>query len=472
MIFPSQIFLFYFLPLLLALYYVAKKKYRNHVLLAFSYFFYLWGSGTFLFTLVAATAVDFCLALKIEANEAKARRNWLALSIAINIALLGYFKYSNFFIAEVNAMLGSPGAPYIKWTEVILPIGISFFTFQKITYLVDVYRGEKKALHSFVDYALYVALFPQLIAGPIVRFHEISDQLQSRMETFDGFYEGTLRFSWGLMKKVVLANRCGAIADAVFALNTGALDTKMAWTGVAAYGLQIYFDFSAYSDMAIGLGHMFGFTLPENFRRPYSAISITDFWRRWHITLSHFFRDYLYIPLGGNRVSPTKTYINLMIVFTLCGLWHGANWTFIIWGIFHGTLLIIERLTNLRTTDAKNYIVIRRAVTLFLVMIGWVFFRAVDMRQALYMFKIMFVPVNHPLPFPLFAALNYRNIFFMLVASIVFFLPRDFHGLSLIEKHRQPLIEALRVAAVIIMVLYSVALIVSGSYNPFIYFQF
>ncbi len=472
MIFPSQIFLFYFLPLLLAIYYITPKKYRNHTLLAFSYFFYLWGSGLFLFALLASTSVDFFLALKMEKKEGHARSRWLAIAIAINIALLAYFKYSNFFIAEVNEVLTAAGSTSIKWTEVVLPIGISFFTFQKITYLVDVYRKEKKALHRFVDYGLYVALFPQLIAGPIVRFHEISEQLLSRRETFEGFYEGTLRFSWGLMKKVVLANRCGAIADAVFALNAGSLDTKMAWVGVVAYGLQIYFDFSAYSDMAIGLGHMFGFRLPENFKRPYSALSITDFWRRWHITLSNFFRDYLYIPLGGNRVSPSKTYINLMIVFTLCGLWHGANWTFLVWGIFHGTMLIIERLSGLGATKATNFIFLRRAVTLFLVMVGWVFFRAVDMTQAVSILKIMFVPVSYPLPFTLFEALNYRNIFFMSVASIVFFLPRNFSGLTLIERHRQPLVEALRVSAVIIMVLYSVALIVSGSYNPFIYFQF
>ncbi len=472
MIFPSQIFLFYFLPLLLGLYYFGAKKYRNHVLLAFSYFFYLWGSGPFLFALVASTAVDFFLALKMEGKKGTTRKYWLTAAITINLTLLAYFKYSNFFIGEVNALLGGPANPYIKWTHVVLPIGISFFTFQKITYLVDVYRREKKALHSFVDYALYVALFPQLIAGPIVRFHEISDQLRSRVETFEGFYEGTLRFSWGLMKKVVLANRCGAIADAVFAVNAGMLDTKMAWIGVTAYGLQIYFDFSAYSDMAIGLGHMFGFTLPENFKRPYSAVSITDFWRRWHITLSNFFRDYLYIPLGGNRSAPWRTYANLMIVFTLCGLWHGANWTFLIWGLYHGTLLIIERAAGLRSVETRSGIVFRRILTLFLVMVGWVFFRSLDVTQALSMLKVMFVPVSHPIPFTLYEALNYRNIFFMLAASIAFFLPRDFSGLTLIAEHKRPLFEAIRLAGVVAMVLYSVALIVSGSYNPFIYFQF
>ncbi len=472
MIFPSQIFLFYFLPLLLAAYYAAPRKYRNLVLLVFSYVFYLWGSGSFFFILIASTAMDFFLALKIDGGEGRGRKAWLGAGVAINLALLGYFKYSNFFVGEVNALLGAPGSPYIRWTEVVLPIGISFFTFQKITYLVDVYRGVKRAFHSLVDYALYVALFPQLIAGPIVRFHEISDQIQHRAETFTSFYEGVLRFSWGLAKKVVLANRCGAVADVVFALHTGSLSTWMAWTGVIAYGLQIYLDFSAYSDMAIGLGHMFGFTFPENFQRPYSAISITDFWRRWHITLSNFFRDYLYIPLGGSRLSSERTYANLMIVFTLCGLWHGANWTFLVWGGFHGTLLIIERWSGLRALKADNFIILRRCVTLFLVTVGWVFFRAADMGTAISMLKIMFTPVHHDLPFTLFEALNYRNIFFMLISSIVFFLPRDFSGLTLIKEHRHPLMETARVAVVILMVLYSVALIISGSYNPFIYFQF
>jgi alginate O-acetyltransferase complex protein AlgI len=475
LIFPSQVFLFYFLPALLAVYYAAPRRYRNLVLLAFSYFFYFWGSGPFLFVLIASTGADFFLALAMDGRggpKGPGRRWPLAMGIALNLALLGYFKYSNFFIHEVNALLGQGGAPYVRWTEVVLPIGISFFTFQKITYLVDVYRGTRKALRSFTDYALYVALFPQLIAGPIVRFHEISEQIQSRSETFNGFYEGVLRFSWGLSKKVVLANRCGAVADAVFSLGTSSLSTWMAWTGVVAYGLQIYLDFSAYSDMAIGLGHMFGFTLPENFRRPYSAISITDFWRRWHITLSTFFRDYLYIPLGGSRLGPGRTYANLMTVFVLCGLWHGANWTFLIWGLFHGLLLIMERATGLRTIGAGRLVFARRTATLFLVMVGWVFFRAPDMGYALSMLRVMFTPVHRALPFTLYEALDYRNIFFMLLASVVFFLPRDFSGITLLERHKNPLLDATRVIAVVIMVVYSVALIVSGSYNPFIYFQF
>ncbi|MBE9528808.1 MAG: MBOAT family protein, partial [Proteobacteria bacterium] len=376
MIFPSQIFLFVFLPAILAVYYLSGRRYRNLVLLLFSYLFYIWGSGHFLFILIASTLVDYVFGLIIERSYNNRRRLWLVISIFINLSILGYFKYSNFFIRQVNNALSSFDTSLIDWTSVVLPIGISFFTFQKITYVVDVYRGTRKALNNPIDYALYVALFPQLIAGPIVRFHEISEQIKSRKETLDCFYQGILRFSWGLMKKVLLANSCGEIADAIFALNGGMLDTKTAWLGVLAYTLQIYFDFSAYSDMAIGLGRMFGFKFPENFNRPYSAISITDFWRRWHITLSNFFRDYLYIPLGGNRTGAARTYVNLMIVFVLCGLWHGANWTFLVWGVFHGALLIVERFIGLRESGSISYIIFRRTVTLFLVMVGWVFFRA------------------------------------------------------------------------------------------------
>ena len=472
MIFPSQIFIFVFLPALLALYYLAPRGYRNAVLLTFSYLFYLWGSGHFLFILIAATFVDYVLALAIDGGRGRRRLWWAALSIALNLSILGYFKYSNFFIAEVNLALDRLGFDSVGWTRVVLPIGISFFTFQKITYIVDVYRGTRRAMKSFVDYALYVALFPQLIAGPIVRFHEISEQITSRRETLDGFYHGVLRFCWGLIKKVILANSCGEIADAVFGLDAGLLDTRMAWLGVLAYTLQIYFDFSAYSDMAIGLGHMFGFRLPENFNRPYSSVSITDFWRRWHITLSNFFRDYLYIPLGGNRFGPARTYFNLMTVFLLCGLWHGANWTFIIWGIFHGALLVTERLAGLRATQGATRVFARRAVTLLLVMIGWVFFRADTVGQAFDMLSVMFAPVSRDVPFSIVQVLNNRNLLFLVMASSVFLLPRDFRGLRLVVTDRGPAVALAQALAMVVLVAYSVMLIVSGTYNPFIYFQF
>ena len=472
MIFPSQIFLFVFLPAILAVYYLSGRRYRNLVLLLFSYLFYIWGSGHFLFILIASTFTDYIFGLLIERSHSNKRRLWLAMSVFVNLSILGYFKYSNFFIREVNDALSFFDISFIDWTPVILPIGISFFTFQKITYVVDVYRGTRKALSNIIDYALYVALFPQLIAGPIVRFHEISEQIKSRKETFECFYQGILRFSWGLMKKVLFANTCGEIADAVFSLNSGMLDTKTAWLGVFAYTLQIYFDFSAYSDMAIGLGRMFGFKFPENFNRPYSAISITDFWRRWHITLSNFFRDYLYIPLGGNRLGAVRTYVNLMIVFVLCGMWHGANWTFITWGIFHGALLIVERIVGFRGSESVSNIFLRRVSTLLLVMIGWVFFRAEDFEQALGFLSVMFNPVNSGVSPELITVLNNRNIFFLLIASIVLFLPRDFSGFKVFQVEKGPLIASVQVCILITVVLYSVALIVSGSYNPFIYFQF
>ncbi len=472
MIFPSQIFLFAFLPALLVVYYLTGRRYRNLVLLLFSYFFYIWGSGHFLFILIASTFIDYIFGLMIERSRNNQRRLWLTLSIFVNLLILGYFKYSNFFIQEVNNVLSSFDTSLVDWTAVILPIGISFFTFQKITYVVDVYRGTRKALNNIVDYALYVALFPQLIAGPIVRFHEISEQIKSRKETLECFYQGILRFSWGLMKKVLLANSCGEIADAVFSLNSGMLDTKTAWLGVFAYTFQIYFDFSAYSDMAIGLGRMFGFKLPENFKRPYSAISITDFWRRWHITLSNFFRDYLYIPLGGNRFGPVRTYFNLMMVFVLCGLWHGANWTFLVWGIFHGALLITERLSGIRLTEGVRFLLPRRVLTLLLVMIGWVFFRADTLGQALDMLSIMFVPVNFETYFYFAPVFNNRNLAFFILASTVVFFPRSFSGFTLFNTDRGQIVAMGQTLAIIVAVLYSTILIVSGSYNPFIYFQF
>ena len=554
MVFSSLIFLFLFLPAVIFTYYLAPRRYRNFVLLVFSYVFYLWGSGEFLLMLIISTVFNYVLGLVIsrtyahsyqyehtmeygneynhgheqnyshEHGETSQRGHvqgeygeyrhkkvmatghnldpqplhhkgrgliplYVAIAVAFNLALLGYFKYSNFFVREINQLFTYMGIKRFEWSEVILPIGISFFTFQEITYIVDVYRQKRRALTSFVDFALYVAMFPQLIAGPIVRFHEISEQIRSRTESLDDFYAGILRFTWGLGKKVLIANQVARIADGVFSLPIPVLDTKVAWLGVLAYTLQIYFDFSAYSDMAIGLGHMFGFRLPENFNRPYSAVSITDFWRRWHMTLSHFFRDYVYIPLGGNRHGSVRTYVNLCIVFLLCGMWHGANWTFILWGAYHGILLIFERATGLRATDPgdSKLIPLRRAITLLLVMVGWVLFRANNVTQAIEFIKIMFTPMNNPFPMYLYLKIAPRDIFFLILGMIVFFLPGDFSGAKLLvdSERRQvlhdelsstiygrPVITVLRFCIFAFLIIYSVAMLASGSYNPFIYFQF
>ncbi len=472
MVFSSLIFLFLFLPVALGLYYAAGRRLRNPVLLALSWAFYFWGSAEVLGILIVSTLLDYLIGLKIDgAKDRGSAKKWAAFSIVVNLAFLAYFKYANFFVNELNGALSSLGAGDLPWAEVLLPTGISFFTFHKITYIVDIYRGTKKAFRSFVDFALYIAFFPQLIAGPIVRFHEIADQITGRQENAGDFYRGVVRFLWGLVKKVLIADACGEIADAVFALSPMYLDTKSAWLGVFSYAMQIYFDFSAYADMAIGLGLMFGFRLPENFSRPYSALSITDFWRRWHITLSNFFRDYLYIPLGGNKAGAGRAYFNLLVVFTLCGLWHGAKWTFLAWGLYHGGLLIFERATGLRRVEPGRGEAARRGATFILVLVGWALFRAGSLGEAALFVRAMFVPVDLPMPIEVSLALNARNAVFLALSSIVLFLPREFSLYRVFDEKRPALSLALT-AGLFVLALYSFSFIAGGSFNPFIYFRF
>jgi alginate O-acetyltransferase complex protein AlgI len=472
-VFSSLLFLFVFLPTVLGFYYLAPQRFRNAVLLIFSYVFYLWGAGEFLALLVLSTLVDYALGLLIARSPKGRARLVVAASVGFNLSLLAYFKYSNFFVAKVNLALAVLDVGGLPWSQVVLPLGISFFTFHKITYIVDVYRGTKKAFVNVVDFALYLALFPQLIAGPIVRFHEIADQLQARTETAEKFQRGALRFCWGLAKKVLVANSCGEIADAAFGVAPGELGTAGAWLGVAAYTAQIYFDFSGYTDMALGLGLMFGFTLPENFNRPYSAVSITDFWRRWHMSLTRFFRDYVYIPLGGNRQGDARTYFNLMLVFVLCGFWHGAAWTFLAWGIYHGFWLIVERMTGFGRAEATTNVFFRRSLTLAIVMVGWVFFRATNLTHAISFLGTMFVPNNLPLPLTVGLALNGRNLSMLAMAALVVFLPRHWSGARLITAPAAtPALSVARVAAVALFMFYAVGTLASTTYNPFLYFRF
>lgn len=454
------------------MYYLAPRPFRNSVLLALSYVFYVWGGGGFLILIVLSTLADYALGLLVARSPKRRARLWVAVSVGFNLSLLAYFKYSNFLIAQFNHALGAAGMSGVPWSQVVLPIGISFFTFHKITYIVDVYRGTKPALTSVVDFALYLALFPQLIAGPIVRFHEISDQLRGRAETAEKFQRGVMRFCWGLGKKVLVANSCGEIADAVFSVAPGELNAASAWIGVAAYTAQIYFDFSGYTDMALGLGLMFGFTLPENFNRPYSAVSVTDFWRRWHMSLTRFFRDYVYIPLGGNRRGDLRTYANLMIVFVLCGFWHGANWTFLAWGLYHGFWLIAERMTGFGRSETETNLFVRRAGTLLVVMVGWVFFRAPNLSHAMSVLEAMFLPKAVPIPLAVELALNGRNLTMLALASLIVFLPRDFSVARLITQRASLVWSVARSAAVAVLVLWSVATLASTTYNPFLYFRF
>jgi alginate O-acetyltransferase complex protein AlgI len=338
--------------------------------------------------------------------------------------------------------------------------------------VIDIYRGEAAALRDPLDFALYAAMFPQLIAGPIVRFREIRAQLRGRQESWERFFQGTTRICWGLAKKVFIAESLARFADTVFALPPAALDTKAAWLGAVAYTLQIYFDFSGYSDMAIGLAMLFGFILPENFQRPYSAVSITDFWRRWHITLSRWFRDYLYIPLGGNRHGTARACFNMTVVFVLCGLWHGANWTFLVWGIYHGLFLVIERLTGLRHLPSDQWAAARRAVTLLIVTVGWVLFRAADFGQAAAFLAVMFTWQDLPLAYDLSLRFNPWDLAILIGAATVFVLPSDFSGYrSLVDRpRRRPTVAAV----LLVLVVFPLCgfLIVGSPAAPFIYFRF
>ena len=385
MVFSSHLFCFYFLPLIVGVYYVLPRRLRHLGLTLASYLFYGWANPAFVFLMLFSTAVDYVCALVI-ANE---RRGWrrklaLATSIASNLSLLGFFKYFNFALDSYNALLATAGLAELGFDSalrVTLPLGISFYTFQSMSYTIDVYRGRAAPLKNPIDFACFVSMFPQLVAGPILRFSEVADQLRERTHTIEKAARGLAFFSLGMAKKVLLANPCGKIADTAF--DAGSVGMLDAWYGVCAYAFQIYFDFSGYSDMAIGLGLVFGFAFPKNFDSPYRSASITEFWRRWHMSLSRWLRDYLYIPLGGNRRGTARTYVNLSVVMLLGGLWHGAAWNFVAWGGFHGLLLAIERMRGGEAATAGWPRAVRVAVTFLLVLVSWVFFRAADLPAAL-----------------------------------------------------------------------------------------
>ncbi|WP_224240217.1 MBOAT family O-acyltransferase [Hyalangium gracile] len=382
MLFTEPAFLFLFLPVLLALYFLSPSRASNVIITLASLLFYAIGEWAFLPWLLASTALNYVVAIGLEALQgSRWRKPLLALGIATDLALLVVFKYATLFTESLNGLLAAVDAGQLPVPQIPLPLGISFFTFHKISYKIDVYRGVAQVRRNPMDLLLYILLFPQLIAGPIVRYHDIAQELVRRTIRWTDFSEGVRRFILGMGKKMLIANTVALVADRIFALPADQLSTGLAWLGVVCYTLQIYFDFSGYSDMAIGLARMFGFHFLENFNFPYISTSITEFWRRWHISLSRWFRDYLYIPLGGNRGSPLRTYANLVIVFLLCGLWHGANWTFLAWGAFHGAMLVIERLGLLEKLERVPR-PLRHVYTLLLVMVGWVLFRADSLAQA------------------------------------------------------------------------------------------
>jgi len=469
MVFSNLIFIFAFLPLVLFFYYIAKDNLKNIVLLIASLIFYAWGEPQYVFLMLLSIVLNYLFGLAIARYHysPKLSRAVLVLSIIVNIAILGYFKYADFFLDTLNKLLGT------KWSvgELPLPIGISFFTFQAMSYIIDVYRNDVKVQKNIFSLALYISLFPQLVAGPIVRYQDIDKQIQSRNVGIGIFNEGIKRFAIGLSKKVLLANGFGSIADTIFGTPTEELGVLTAWMGITAYTLQIYFDFSGYSDMAIGLGKMFGFDFPENFNYPYISKSVSEFWRRWHISLGSWFRDYLYIPLGGNRRGTAMTLRNLLIVWTATGFWHGASWTFMAWGFYYGVLICLERLGFLRFIS-KLWTPLQHLYVLIVVMTGWVFFRADNFSYSFNYLNTMFgfgINTLYDNTFLLFLHDNW----FLFLAGIILSTPLPAKLLHTKTANSITLSRSLFEAAIYMTMLILVMIhLVNSTYNPFIYFRF
>jgi alginate O-acetyltransferase complex protein AlgI len=485
-VFSSHIFLFYFLPLALGLYYLAPRRGKHLLLTAISYLFYGWANPLFVVLMATSTIIDYVCGLVISGQtsraswrqpmpllqegtgRSRAQKIALAVSICTNLSLLGFFKYFNFGLENYNeivSQLGLAGLNLDLAFRVTLPLGISFYTFQSMSYSIDVYRGHARAMRNIIDFACYVSMFPQLVAGPIIRFQEVDDQLRSRSHTAEKFARGVAFFALGLAKKVLIANACAKVADTVF--DAGSASAADAWLGLVAYSFQIYFDFSAYSDMAIGLGLMLGFVFPKNFDSPYRAQSITDFWRRWHISLSTWLRDYLYVPLGGNRKGSGRTYVNLAMVMVIGGLWHGAGWNFLIWGAIHGGMLAIERMAGKDSLYRRLPAWSRVALTFLIVSIAWVFFRLPTLPQA-----IAFLGSLAGLTAPQAGAgllsgvihQPYYLIMMAIAAILAWSAPQTWDFTRRITVPRAALIVAL--------LLVSVAVLATQAYNPFIYFIF
>ncbi len=467
MLFSSAIFLFYFLPALLLLYHCAPGiKAKNYSLLLFSFVFFMWGGAFFTLILLLSIIFNYFTGLAIQKFHS---RTSLAIAVGGNLLVLCIFKYANFMIDNLNGVLNAFDLSKINYPGILLPIGISFYTFHAISYNMDVFHKRSKAQANIFDMALYIILFSQLVAGPIIRYNIFAPQLLGRQHSLEKFASGVERFIIGLGKKVLIANTIGRIADDAFAQNVTHMDSLFSWTGIVCYTLQIYFDFSGYSDMAIGLSRMFGFEFPENFNLPYIAKSIKDFWNRWHISLSSFFKDYLYIPLGGNQNGKMRTHLNLLIVFFLTGLWHGANYTFIVWGMMHIGFLLLER-TRFGNFLKRMPALLSGLYTFFIVMMAWIPFRASSMSYAYNYWKALFVGnVNTQL------TLSYFTTDVIIALSVALILAFNIHGLRVrisTTKNLQPFIETSKTVFLLIILLSSAIYLLSGTYNPFIYYQF
>ena len=468
MVFSSVGFLFFFLPLVLALYFGVSFKYKNIVLLLFSLVFYAWGEPRYVLFMSVSILMNYGYGVWIDRAERNEKKKTfiLTFAIAVNIGLLGFFKYANFLVDMINSTFNTS----LELHPIPLPVGISFYTFHALSYLIDVYRKTEKAQRNLYKLSLYITFFPQLVAGPIIRYNAVAKQLNQRMFSSVQFAEGIQRFILGLSKKILLANPLGLVADTVFMYSAADLSTGSAWLGIIAYTLQIYFDFSGYSDMAIGLGKMFGFEFAENFNYPYLSRSISEFWRRWHISLGSWFRDYVYIPLGGSRGARWKVYRNLFVVWALTGLWHGASWTFLAWGLYFGILIALEK-AGLENRLSKLY-PLNYVVTLLLVMVGWVFFRADNFGYAANFLASMFSSRDKPLFDNQALSLIYMNWYYYLLAIIAATpLFSRLRGLRLNPRmgHVQ---AAVSFAFYFFLFAESILYLINSTYNPFLYFRF
>jgi len=470
MVFSSIPFLFFFLPFFLLLYYVLPFKFKNTILLIFSLIFYAWGEPIYIFLMLFSTFVDYLNGRLFESSKFTRKKLYLIIAIIINLSLLGFFKYSDFLIDSINHIF-NVSIPLLK---IGLPIGISFYTFQTMSYSIDVYRGNVKPQKNYATYLTYVSMFPQLIAGPIVRYETVNEELHTRKITFSGFTNGLIRFLHGLFKKVLIANNIGYLWTIVSTMGNSELSVMMAWLGLLAFTFQIYFDFSGYSDMAIGMGKMLGFNYLENFNYPYIAKSITEFWRRWHISLSSWFKDYIYIPLGGSRVTKIINIRNIFIVWTLTGIWHGAAWNFVIWGIYYGIILILEKfILNKYIEKLPNYL--KHTYTLFLVMISWAVFAFDDMTLLQNYFDVLFGVGRYPFLDKTFIY-YLSNYFLIIIIAILFSMP-IYHIIKeklLLIKNKRVIygIFVIRLITYLILLLVTVSYLVSDTYNPFLYFRF
>lgn len=464
MLFSSLVFLLLFLPItLLAYYIIPNRMYRNVVLLITSLVFYGWAEPKLIILMLALLLINYFLAIVLDCFTGKMRLFWLLIVIFIDLGTLFYYKYFNFTLENINYLFNTSFT-----SSVVLPIGISFYLFQILSYVIDVYQRKVSVQHSFLLLSTYIALFPQLVAGPIVRYETIEEQLQNRFENWDSFYSGLQRFLFGLGKKVIISNNIAIISNCIF-IDTplSEINFTLAWIGALSYTLQIYFDFSGYSDMAIGLGKMFGFDFLENFNYPYLAVSITDFWRRWHISLSTWFRDYVYIPLGGNRKGKKRQYLNILIVWSLTGLWHGAAWNFILWGIYFAIILIAEKLFLLQVLK-KMPRWIQHIYALVFIVVGWVIFNSTSINQIIVMIKNMFIPTS----LMSFAELKNLRIFYLWPYVVTGFIASTPIFNQLKSKLEAKKLGGLIDVFAILVLFWCIVLLMNDSYNPFIYYRF